>query len=107
MRFRSSLVSKPLTQSVASGSGQDVFVLDNTFALIDAYICADLSIATSLFPCSQTADHTFQGTTGRHLSDKATFRPGGLLSVGSDFREWRRLVKVIDEHDVAVHIANL
>jgi hypothetical protein len=41
MRFRSSLVSKPLTQSVASGSGQDVFVLDNTFALIDAYIYAN------------------------------------------------------------------
>jgi hypothetical protein len=38
MRFRSSLVSKPLTQSVASGSEQDVFVLDNAFALIDEYI---------------------------------------------------------------------
>jgi hypothetical protein len=41
MRFRSSLVSKPLTQGVASGSEQDVFVLDNAFALIDEYICAD------------------------------------------------------------------
>ncbi|MBB5327265.1 hypothetical protein HDF14_000870 [Edaphobacter lichenicola] len=25
--------------------------------------CADLSIAPSLFPCSQTADHTFAGWT--------------------------------------------
>jgi hypothetical protein len=33
-----------------------------------------------------------------HLYDMATFRPGGLLSVGSDFREWRRLVEMIDEH---------
>jgi hypothetical protein len=38
------------------------FVLDNIFALIDEYICADLSIHSSLFPCSQTADHTFSGT---------------------------------------------
>ena len=36
------------------------------------YICADLSIRHSLFPCSRAADHTFQGTTGRHLSDKPT-----------------------------------
>jgi hypothetical protein len=42
-RFRSSLVSKPLAQSVASGNEQDLFVLDNAFALIDEYICADLS----------------------------------------------------------------
>jgi len=41
-----------------------------------------------------------------HVYDKATFRPGGLLSACSDFREWRRLVKVIDEHDVAVFVAN-
>src|SRR5258708_1170903 len=27
------------------------------------YICADLSIASSLFPCSRAADHTFAGTT--------------------------------------------
>jgi hypothetical protein len=63
MRFRSSLVSKPLAQSVASGNEQDVFVLDNAFALIDEYICADLSIATSLFPCSRAADHTLSRAT--------------------------------------------
>jgi hypothetical protein len=34
-----------LTPSVAPSSGQDIFVLDNIFALIDEYICADLSIA--------------------------------------------------------------
>ena len=27
------------------------------------YICADLSIHSSLFPCSQTADHTFPGSS--------------------------------------------
>ena len=29
---------------------QDTFVLDNIFALIDEYICADLSTRSSLFP---------------------------------------------------------
>lgn len=29
------------------------------------------------FPCSRAADHTFQGTTGRHLSEMLTIRPGG------------------------------
>lgn len=29
-------------------------------ALASLY-CADLSIRSSLFPCSQTVDHTFQG----------------------------------------------
>ena len=41
------------------------------------YICADLSIHSSLFPCSQTADHTFQGTSGRHLSDQPTIGTSG------------------------------
>src|SRR5277367_3152695 len=27
------------------------------------YLCADLSIDPSLFPCSRAADHTFSGTT--------------------------------------------
>jgi hypothetical protein len=35
------LVSKPLALGVASGSGQNIFVLDNAFALIDEYIRAD------------------------------------------------------------------
>src|SRR5580658_6150020 len=35
------------------------------------YICADLSIDPSLFPCSQTADHTFQGiTSNRRLTSE-------------------------------------
>ena len=29
------------------------------------YICADLSVHSSLFPCSQTADHTFWGSPRR------------------------------------------
>jgi hypothetical protein len=45
------------------------------------YICADLSIDPSLFPCSQTADHTFQGIKGSHLSDKPTIQTSRLLSV--------------------------
>jgi hypothetical protein len=43
-------------------NGQDTFVLDNIFALIDEYICADLSIDPPLFPCSRAADHTFSGS---------------------------------------------
>ena len=31
------------------------------------YICADLSIDPSLFPCSRTADHTFPGTATSKL----------------------------------------
>jgi len=31
-----------------------------------------LSIHPSLFPCNRAADHTFQGTTGRHLSEIPT-----------------------------------
>jgi hypothetical protein len=55
----------PLVSSVAHRSGKEISALDNTFALIDAlideYICADLSIDPTLFPCSRAADHTFQG----------------------------------------------
>jgi hypothetical protein len=56
------------------------------------YICADLSTRSSLFPSRQTADHTFQGTSERHLYDKPTLRPSGSppLEVGEHhgvFRE--------------------
>jgi hypothetical protein len=53
-----------------SGSGKDIFALDNAFALIDQYICADLSIDPSLFPCSRAADHTFRDVQGRKQSFK-------------------------------------
>ena len=53
--FLNSLVS-----SVAHRSGKEISALDNTFALIDEYICADLSIRLQLFPCSPAADHTFR-----------------------------------------------
>jgi hypothetical protein len=53
---------------VASSNDKDTFVLDNIFALIDEYICADLSIDPSLFPCSRATDHTFRGTCSRGLS---------------------------------------
>jgi hypothetical protein len=53
----------PLVSSVAHRSGKEISALDNTFALIDEYICADLSIDPTLFPCSRTADHTFAGIT--------------------------------------------
>jgi hypothetical protein len=39
--IRSSLVSKPLALSVALSSEGNTFALDNAFALINAYICAD------------------------------------------------------------------
>src|SRR5580704_8493056 len=56
------------------------------------YICADLSIHSSLFPCSRAADHTFEGTTGRHLSDKATLPPRDLPAlVGSELAMMREL----------------
>ena len=35
------------------------------------YICADLSIAPSLFPCSQAADHTFPGTSTPNLDRRS------------------------------------
>jgi hypothetical protein len=90
MRFRSSLVSKPLAQSVASGSEQDVFVLDNAFALIDEYICADL-FAPKLNPCSRAADHTFA------LPIRADSRPGKVS--GEVYNSQQRL-----QHELLVRV---
>jgi hypothetical protein len=62
-----------------ASNGQDTFVLDNIFALIDEYICADLSIDPSLFPCSRAADHTFR--------EVGVLRFDGLeLHVGARYR---------------------
>ena len=52
------------------------------------YICADLSIAPTLFPCSQTADHTFQGKamTGKGLfriADKPPQQEGTVMRIVS------------------------
>jgi hypothetical protein len=52
------LVSKPLAQSVASQQRRDLFALDNIFALIEDTF-AQTFFLHQLFPCSQTADHTF------------------------------------------------
>ena len=43
------------------------------------YICADLSIHSSLFPCSQTADHTFWGITSLSWSPSAGLFPSNRL----------------------------
>ena len=47
-----------LVLSVAHRSGKEISALDNTFALIDEYIDADLP-SFETFSCIHTADHTF------------------------------------------------
>jgi hypothetical protein len=39
-----------LVLSVAHRGGKEISALDNTFALIDEYICADLSLVLTLCP---------------------------------------------------------
>ena len=46
-----------LVSSVAHRSGKEISALDNTFALIDEYIDADLP-SFETFSCIHTADHT-------------------------------------------------
>ena len=48
-----------LTPSVARSNGKDIFVLDNIFALIDEYICADFSVAQSFLLQSCGGPYTF------------------------------------------------
>ncbi|MBB5346262.1 hypothetical protein, partial [Tunturibacter empetritectus] len=61
------------TPSVAPGNGKDIFALDNIFALIDEYICADHPVR-SLFACDKAADHTFS-VLNTELSDYAEKHP--------------------------------
>jgi hypothetical protein len=42
------------------------------------YICADLSIHSSLFPCSQTADHTYAGTCRVAIPNQRSEGPNTL-----------------------------
>jgi len=73
--FLNSLVS-----SVAHRNGKKISALDNTFALIDEYIAADLSLDQTP-PCSPAADHTFEGAP---LDGKGGRVGGGFTTIGID-----------------------
>jgi hypothetical protein len=64
------------------------------------YICADLSTRSSLFPCRQTADHTFPGCSERRLYDKATYRPSEEKRV----YRYEHLLLTILQREYHIHI---